>query len=477
MRIKKSFADTLGEMFKKNEKTEPEMAETMDAPKRNKVEGKKIRCPYCLKEFEINKVLFRVVADKLGGVDGFDPTTDHKLIDHWKKRGWDDQSAELREFSWGYAEVPAASLEGTVLTGIKSYLLDVSTIREIDCNEDGITIGATDIKGNYTDIRVCPDCHCILPKGYGTRKVYFIGIVGIQGSGKTVFLSKLFAKAGNNLLSDIGIGVNETDSMKRFIKSKPITPNSKLPEGTDPEKIAPPIFMTGAIGEDDNVEEIDFVFYDIAGENSHKTERLSTRGEHIKYADGVIMLIDPNTQIPEIKKIKGKEIIEKDRRGIAEVFSAMSNAFVGGRGRRIKRSKAKLAVVISMSDLLPSAVFENGKTIKADNILLKDINYNTGKEGFMAEQANEINAAILELIGNALPNLVKKYYKTSRYFAVSALGSEPKDGTAPSVDKCMRLEEPFAWILSELGVIESVGNKKWTYNGEIVGKVGEENEN
>jgi len=218
-------------------------------------------------------------------------------------------------------------------------------------------------------------------------------------------------------------------------------------------------------------ENVDCVFFDIAGENCDEREDFKVLGKNVKFADGIIMLISPE-QLPGAKVKTRKKNVD-----VSTVLGAMAGGIEQTDERKMKnRSKVKLAITVSMSDLLPTTEFETGKKFASDSIILHDIEYNQFTRGFMREDSDRVAREIRDVIGETLPDTVNRYYETANYFAVSSLGSnevyKTEDGIkkayAPKNCRCVRIEEPLLWIFSELGIVNKTTKPRWTYNGEIV---------
>ena len=85
---------------------------------------------------------------------------------------------------------------------------------------DGMAFAVVDAFGHETRRRLCPYCHNPLPINYGKNKVQFISIIGIVGSGKTVYLSQLLSNIQSQV-SRLNMTATATTDIVNFIQSNP----------------------------------------------------------------------------------------------------------------------------------------------------------------------------------------------------------------------------------------------------------------
>lgn len=162
--------------------------------------------------------------------------------------------------------------------------------------------------------RLCPYCHNPFPlTDYGKYPILVVAIVGMTGSGKTVYLNQLFSKFSNGLeKTGYKLGATNLEEI-----GKEITPDSPLPSSTDDSIMRRP--MAASLIKDSG-EGLTMVFYDIAGENCQidpslspdqqalKSERLGTISTFIEHCDGMIFLLDPR-QIPELSPTRFGKVV------------------------------------------------------------------------------------------------------------------------------------------------------------------------
>ncbi|MBR5479789.1 MAG: hypothetical protein IKU84_06385 [Clostridia bacterium] len=458
------------------------------------INSKIIRCPYCQEEFDINSVLFRANLDTDTNSDNnfFTPHADDVFLNFWQnKMNWRN-SAELREFSYDYSIMPKDSTVGTPVSQVKFCILDDDHIRQIVTN-NGYVESAIDTRGVATDKRICPHCHSLLPLEYGVNDVHFISIVGIRGSGKTVFLSKLFEQMDDYLVGTRFYTI-PTDTITRFLQTKALVPGTPVPEGTQPGRVNPPIFMD-ITDRAQNVRTL--VFYDIAGEDCNEAANLRQVGTFVGNSAGTIMLISPG-QFGSLDNISDDADVSSTN--IYSVYNAIARAFGVAAARNDRDSnilrkalrlfkkdlaatdETPLAIVVSKSDMLINATIDNAPvfTGNADDIILfKNNDYPSQNSGYMESTSNQVEALVRRRLFDPLRfnTRVANVYGNTHYFAVSVLGNSPderdmkdKDGNpirgtdgkvvkeklVPHNAASLRLEEPIFWILAKLGILSTI---------------------
>ncbi len=438
------------------------------------VKSKTVICPYCQREFDLKDVKFRaqntVTEDEASVNEFFVERANEVFLNFWKNdMCWGD-SLMLREFDHDYSVMSAGYDKGTLVASVKFCLLDAEHIREFHTNSDGFLTEVTDTRGVRTDKRVCPHCLSLLPVNYGKGDIYFFSIVGVKGSGKTVFLSKFFEKAFAFFnLADFN--AYQTPTAARFIEEKNLSEGKELFDGTSTEYIFPPVFID--LHRNGRIQTL--VFYDIAGENCLPKANIAELGKFIRNSAGTIMLISPK-QIPNLENI-GDDDATVDNTDITSVFSAIAGTFGEAAAEQTKRNglwglfpiksgrrcPLRLAVTVSKSDLLKTAQI-NGKNVFTDEAaIFKNVNYPMANPGYMPAEGNHIEGLVRELIDpTMLGQSISRLYENVHYFAVSALGASPNKNEETGkklVPKgtCTRLEEPIFWMLADLGIIPTVG--------------------
>lgn len=281
---------------------------------------------------------------------------------------------------------------------------------------DGFLIRVKDCYSEDSTIRLCPRCHNRLPATYGKYKVLFISVVGITGSGKTVYLNQLLESLQKHL-SCAGLVTAQTFNLR---PNEKIAKNSFLPMSTQEGILYPPM-MIDIIPDGGNRErdQTTLVFYDIAGENCIDTDRLYRFGPYLQQSQAIIMLMDPK-QFPEIDQ-------SAEDNPVSNVVEALVSFFeTSGITKR-----PLMAATLSKSDELRNLTsdFTMEDYIHKDSEIFKKIQWNISKKGFYKRSFQQMSGAMIKLMKKLDPQEViqgplKNFFHETAFFAVSALGIE-----------------------------------------------------
>ncbi|MBR4199704.1 MAG: GTPase domain-containing protein [Oscillospiraceae bacterium] len=311
-------------------------------------------------------------------------------------------------------------------------------------DDDGFVYGMKDIFGNETTQRVCPHCHNPLPPLYGKYPIHYISVIGTSGAGKTVFLSQ-FIKNFSNVNAMFGLpSMHLSTNEANYVENNKIEINVTLPQGTDPGTLQQPLFYNLQRNRVFHT----FVFYDIAGEDCVDDQVMSRYSSFIKHSSGIIFLIDPR-QIPVFGlELRDGEKVDEPRK----VLDTVRRAFPGD-----QQTDIPLAIVISKSDQCRN-VLGACKTLYQPNItkVYDNIRDALSRPMFNAAEYNEIAEYLDGFMQAQVPDLwaiVSQNYNHYNYFAFSAIGCDVQDNMPVDNPLPYRIQEPFFWILKEIGML------------------------
>jgi len=199
---------------------------------------------------------------------------------------------------------------------------------------------------------------------------------------------------------------------------------------------------------------VTLVFYDISGDLLRSRLDITTSVlQYLWHSAGIIYLVNP-LYIPEVSDFINPAMYY----GLPEVTSddILYNVVVGFQKHKDirpgERIKVPLAVCLSQSDRLRDI----NHLLNFDQRLFQQHRHNGA---FDTEDFKVIDAEIrakLHQWGGVAGNLLRiaeSSFKTTGFFAASALGAPPdKEGRVDKINP-IRMEDPFLWILAEIGLI------------------------
>ena len=420
-----------------------------------------IKCPYCFKQFGADDVHFRASASKhyvTSPQTGEkmireDSVIDKNLADYYRQFG---RQAPRR--------FPVIAPFGGV-TG--DEYINVSNDADSLGYKNGVLYSVKDEFGGETEKRICPYCHNDLPRSAGQYRSYTIAFAGDTAVGKTVYMTTLinrlqFLDDGfKSMLMPLTAGVSEKYDTYYFT---PMYKEGLLPEHTHVNEVVEPLIYEFRVGinkvNGDNVADqtVTLTFYDVAGDGIKNADYVNTRARHLKYADAFIYMVDPM------------------QTGAAQRLAALnSNAcgdYIIGRGDAVKILESfftqdidfkdkPTAIVLTKSDLLKSTETSQ-RYFSKDSSIYRQCEH----KGFLdTEQVETVNTEVHNFFGITAPLFRKNVdfmFNDVKYFAVSALGGPTETVNVDGADRKkivngipqeIRVEEPFLWILSQLGII------------------------
>lgn len=321
---------------------------------------------------------------------------------------------------------------------------------------DGFVTQAVDVFGKTTHSRVCPYCHNPFPLGFGKNAVKYISIIGITGSGKTVYISQLL-KGMQDYASKVGLNAFFTsDHESNFIMNNQVKQGKPLPDSTSPKRLSQPMFYD-IVREKNGVQTTDtIVLYDIAGENCRKAEDMVRFSQFVEHSDGMVLLVDP--------KQLGFLSIELDEDEIDAPSLALTTLHSVLETRKGQKCGIPIAVCVSKSDqcagILPPISQEAVQSTKFDSSTgLPMMEFDGKTFNKLSRGSKGLTELMLNNAQSVCQNLSTGYLNYN-FFAVSATGC-PCEATemgffAPvNRPDPKRIEEPILWLFKQFGFIKS----------------------
>ena len=449
----------------------------------------KITCPYCFEVFEDSDVHFRVpsvkkedtsmLPDRFESIDDIrddkrlDAASKKKIIDEYEQKNQfcaqkDDKYTKFWEDYGGSSEVTES------IDGFAPYLRrvinpknpkDKALLKIQDANDksldsyfirDNGIVSEIQLKnGDVCSQRVCPHCHNPLPIHYGANPVKYITLIGISGSGKTVYLSQFLKELGSELTKVGYVVPAHTRTLTKYIEDNRIAVGTPLPSATPAISFQQPIVCECS----KNREKTSIVLYDVAGElfgnGKYATqENIDKFARYIKHSDAIMLLIDP-LQFDDFHNNGNSQDVPTA--AITTIYTLL-----GERGQSVP-----FAVCISKADkiydLMSPTEMVDMLTSEYEGIPDEDNNFRM-KPVYNASQYTgygEKLATFVNVHNQGIDQILSNDFNDYAYFAVSALGCGVDDSNGYSTPigpiAPKRLMDPFYWIMYKLNMLEANG--------------------
>lgn len=323
--------------------------------------------------------------------------------------------------------------------------------------------------GERCNRRVCRHCHNPLPDNYGKSPVKFATVIGITGAGKTVYLSQLL-RAMRSYATKVGLtAVVNNPGVRTFLEKNEVVQQAPLPGSTPATRFQQPLFyeMTRNAGEHGRVTET-FVLYDVAGEVFKEATLVEKFAPFVRYANGVLVLIDP-MQFQVVSEMVDHSLAQNaDKKALDEpstVLDVIHGLVSGGNTRQ--KCRIPFAICISKADIreVQEAFPEDLRRMLLDDVHGMPDPSGFNRPLFNAKEYNPIAKELNRFIQQnelVLAQQMQTNYDEYSYFAFTALGCDVQKGVldngqeyqypvGPVLPK--RVEEPILWLFHKLGYI------------------------
>lgn len=313
--------------------------------------------------------------------------------------------------------------------------------------------------GAESGVRVCPECHSLLPSGFGRGSPLF-GLVGVRNSGKTVLLSVLHHEIQNSVARRFDASIDTpggSNGLARELerngqvmaKARGTLPAQTQQSGGN--KKVPAVYEWKYVRKKRTVSTV-FSFYDNAGEDVSSQER-ALEQLYLHAASGVIVLLDPFAFPENLANLEGdlKTRYEGMQAAPEDVLDAITQLLRSAHTRNPnKKIKTPIAVAVSKID----AYFDQ---VPIEHPLRAP---SSNQPFFDEEEAQSVHDHLASMIekwgGDGLLRKLEQNYSTYRLFGVSALGAEPDYRTGNVNSRGLlphRVAEPLLWLMATHGFI------------------------
>lgn len=316
---------------------------------------------------------------------------------------------------------------------------------------DGMAVAIKDRFGQETRRRVCPRCHNPLPIHYGKNDVKFISVIGITGSGKTVYLSQIL-KYMAKYAAQLNMVATPTTDIENFIKNNPVEAGKPLPPASVEGRFSQP--MVYDLSRELSATEVrtdTIVLYDIAGEDCQSPNAMQKYGKFVEHSSGIMLLVDPQKQL-DLRS--DDEIAEPAIRTEPQiVLETIHNVFL--KLPSSEKCQIPLAVCVSKSDSIIDYLQNAEDVASCDIQPIKDEQTLINIPEFNATEYNKLNQEIRKLTQGPLMASLRVGFLNYNFFAFSATGGpavvrQDENGVSykylkgPATPK--RIAEPLFWM-------------------------------
>jgi GTPase SAR1 family protein len=394
-------------------------------------------CPYCYKEMDVTKVAFRCTGRGAPGLPACEPVPNSK-----RKREFSDSSPVM-------PSIAKLDADGTPEVNQLGDPVDILAKTSATCLRCGGASG----------VRMCPECHSILPRSFDTGSPMF-GLVGVRNSGKTVLLSVLHkelvrkvAKRFNSSIDTPGGSTGLARDLALFEETMSRQGGTLPPQtaATGAAKKTPAVYEWKYRTKNTTASTI-FSFYDSAGEDISRQDQAMMQ-QYLGQSSGVILLLDPFAFPENVARAEergagtaGADTPESALDGITYVLQTTHNV------KRNKKIKVPLAVVISKIDAFFDQVPPNHPLRQAADT---DGVYDLTESQTIHDH---VAAMITQWGGDGLLRKLENEYSNYRLFGVSALGAEPEYRSGEVNTRGLlphRVADPLLWLMADRGFIPS----------------------
>ncbi len=315
--------------------------------------------------------------------------------------------------------------------------------------------------------RVCPNCKRELLREYIECGGRNIALIGSADAGKSTWVGVLvhefqrgqvyarFPGVSLDLLGEQSRDRYKEDfEIPLFEQGRPVVQtHSARVSAPEPLMFSLRFPQRGLLGS--RVEPVVTVFYDTAGEDVTRAEKMDQLIHYLRAAEGIILLLDPL----QMRGIRDQVGGSGEKRGFTEqlhVVNRLSELLREGEPGSVgRRLKVPLAIALTKLDLLLG-------TFGPESPLRQPSQHDGGyDESDGLDVHEEIRAWLDTRYDPAFHRTVDNSFRVYRYFGISTLGAPMVNGSklSPEGVHPYRMEDPMLWLLAKFGVIRTRGRR------------------
>jgi hypothetical protein len=284
-------------------------------------------------------------------------------------------------------------------------------------------------------------------------------MIGTKASGKSHYIAVLMHELFQGVGARFGAVVELLDDATRLRYETQLVPRL-YDDGLQLEGSASAAVQTSSVRRPLGVrlsfpngrrnDVVNAVFFDTAGEDLASASVLEREARYIGQCAALILLIDP-LQIPHVRELVGTTVDLPDV--VIDPENVLRNVTELVRRERGVTGPTKLrqplAIAFSKLDSI-RGLFDEGSPVLRDPV---------SSGAFDVAEARSIGALLraqlLEWLGPEFDAYATANYETVNYFALSALGAQPRNGQLARDVTPHRVADPMLWILSQWAAIRA----------------------
>lgn len=343
---------------------------------------------------------------------------------------------------------------------LPSFSMADGTFYDKICSLFGIDTLSCPHCGEKAKTPICPNCHNDLPDLHKQKEQFQIALTGDTYSGKSVYFTVLIQELSRREVVtpyNVNITSQGDHTRKRYREDfyRPLYEEKQLFQATrelDSQTKLPLTFKIGKNTIDTTIGSSVFMnFYDKAGEEFVKRNRMEMELHYIRHANGIILLIDP-LQLDGFRKVlASRKVILPPRRN--RHLDIINNIYeeIAKREKKNGKLDIPLAICLTKVDYFDTYARE---FLDPNSLLIRNSNYSRDYERNDAE-LRSISTEVKALLNN--PRLgdeanfmayAESHFSNIIFLAVSALGSIPQDSGELQINP-KRVTDPIIWMLRQ----------------------------
>ncbi len=429
-----------------------------------------IVCPYCLQKFHVWELQFRTNTVNDGGLaNGYPLEDDEKFAEFWENMN----VPVVSQLPFVLRVDDVANVKAVQLWGSEEWL-------PMNNPETGKKIARQAIRqvrdkfDTPSSRRICPHCHNALPDVIGKYPNYVISMMGNTSSGKTVYLKRLLAELmDGNLLLDRKISVAPVNSSRLEIRQEArrmfeetIYNNEKLSDATPVGYMEPEILDLIS-----NNQHTLLTLFDFPGEAIWEKnvtpffQQLAQRNN--ENTDGWLFLFD-STSLSTVRsciRLHGDE----DMLSVKDPEDPYENAEPGDVLDQFIRQFAvannirrPVAFAFSKADMISR--YAEDLQIPTELLCLNHPGATRSRSCVDLDELRKCDEQLRRILGgDHVLDSAKNYCPVHIFAAVSATGTEVKEGHLQQRAPARRVLDPLEWLLWMVGAMPGVAcaSQEW----------------